>query len=79
MLKTSIWQWILEMFFLVFFNIFIYLFHGQSKLMDRYLLTINISFTILLNGFYLLGDRTFQTNYHSKGFIQALWLALLQS
>ncbi len=79
MITTSLWQWILEMIFLVFFNIFIFLFHGQSKLMDRYLLVINFLFTSLLNGFYLLGDRTFQKNYHSQGFFIALWRAFLQS
>ena len=79
MLQTSIWQWILEMVFIIFFNIFVFLFYGKSKIMDRYLLVINIAFSILLNSFYLLGDRTFQRNYHTKGFTIALCEAFLQS
>ncbi len=78
MLKISIWQWILEVAFLVFFYICLYLLNGRSKILDYYALLVTQIFSAILNGFYLLGDRTFQRHYNSKGFLKALWRAFLQ-
>ncbi len=79
MLATTVWQWVLEVAFMVIFYIHLHLTIGHNRVLDKFWILFSLLFSLALNGFYLLGDKRFQMNVRNIGISKALWKAFLQS
>ncbi len=79
MFTVNLWQWIVEVTFMIVFYTLVFVDFEKSELNFRILVLYIYFHMHLVNAFYLLGDSLFQKSVSNVGILKALYRAFLQA